>query len=207
MYTGMKHLHLLMVALFIISLIIKTILLFINKDKFDSYKKKTKIPEMITTILFLITGIVMIVMKDAKFHYLIWIKIALILGAIPVTIIAFKKKYKYLALIGTFLFLMIYGIAEMAGKKAYIEKVEVAEYEAGSLKHGQALFKANCQSCHGETGDKGLGGAKNLKTSTLSDVEVKSIIMNGSGSMPPYKDLTEQEIEGLKIYIKTLRVN
>ena len=59
MFTGLKHLHLLMVILFLLSMVIKTILLFVNKDKFAAYKQKTKIPEMITTIVFLITGVVM----------------------------------------------------------------------------------------------------------------------------------------------------
>lgn len=205
-YTGIQHTHLLLVMLFLISIIVKTVLLFVDHDKFDAYRAKTKIPEMVVTILFLITGVIMIVAKEANFHFFLWVKIGVILAAIPVSIVAFKKKKKYLALIGAFLFVMVYGLAEMAGGKANANKVEIAEESAGSVQHGEKLYMENCVSCHGDDGAKQLGGASNLMSSTIDTVEVKSVIMNGRGSMAAYKEsLNEQEIEALKTYVLTLR--
>lgn len=210
MYTGLKHLHLLTVILFLLSLIIKTILLFRNKESFIAFKRKTKFPEMAVTIIFLLTGIVMITLKEGQFSNFLWIKIALIVVSIPVAIIAFKKQFKYLALIGTLLFFIVYGLAEMSAKKPYINtnmsNLEF-EVELGSAQHGMVLYQNNCIVCHGKQGDKGLGGATNLQTSTLADKEVKEVILNGRKNMPSYQSvLNEQEVEALKCYLLTLRV-
>jgi uncharacterized membrane protein SirB2 len=206
MYTGLKHLHLLMVILFVLSLVIKTILLFINKDKFVAYKQKTKIPEMITTIVFLITGIIMFVLKDAKFSSFLWIKLSLILAAIPLAIVGFKKQNKILALIGTLLFVGIYGLAEMAKKRPYTDNnVDLSKISEGSIQHGEQLYSKNCKICHGAEGDMGLGGASNLKNSTLTDTEIVNVISNGRGNMAAYKQLNDQELEALKNYLITLR--
>lgn len=206
MYTGLKHLHLLMVILFVLSLVIKTVLLFVNKDKFAAYKQKTKIPEMITTIVFLITGIIMIVLKDAKFSSFLWIKLSVILVAIPLAIVGFKKQNKILALIGTLLFVGIYGLAEMAKKRPYMDtNVDLTQISAGSIQHGEELYSKNCKICHGAEGDLGLGGASNLKTSTLTDTEIVNVISNGRGNMAAYKQLNDQDLEALKNYLITLR--
>jgi uncharacterized membrane protein SirB2 len=206
MYTGLKHLHLLMVILFVLSLVIKTVLLFVNKDKFAAYKQKTKIPEMITTIVFLITGIIMIVLKDAKFSSFLWIKLSVILVAIPLAIVGFKKQNKILALIGTLLFVGIYGLAEMAKKRPYMDtNVDLTQISAGSIQHGEELYSKNCKICHGAEGDMGLGGASNLKISTLTDTEIVNVISNGRGNMAAYKQLNDQDLEALKNYLITLR--
>lgn len=206
MYTGLKHLHLLMVILFVLSLVIKTVLLFVNKDKFAAYKQKTKIPEMITTIVFLITGIIMIVLKDAKFSSFLWIKLSVILVAIPLAIVGFKKQNKILALIGTLLFVGIYGLAEMAKKRPYMDtNVDLTQISAGSIQHGEELYSKNCTICHGAEGDLGLGGASNLKISTLTDTEIVNVISNGRGNMAAYKQLNDQDLEALKNYLITLR--
>ena len=206
MYTGLKHAHLLLVILFLVSILIKTILLFVDHEKFDKYRGKTKVPEMVVTFLFLITGVMMIITKGGNFHFFLWVKIGVILAAIPVSIVAFKKKKKFLAMIGAFLFIMVYGLAEMAGGKAKVETVEVANNVGGTAEHGKLLYEKNCVTCHGEKGDKGLGGASNLIQSALEEAEVKSVIMNGRGDMPGYKEaLNEQEIEALKNYVISLR--
>lgn len=208
MYTGLQHTHLLMVVLFLVSILIKTILLFIDQEKFEKYRKKTKVPEMITTFLFLITGIMMLVSKGGGVHFFLWVKLGVILVAIPISIVAFKKKKKYLALVGAFLFIMVYGLAEMAKGKANVEKVEVTQSINGSIEHGKLLYEKNCVVCHGEAGDKGLGGAANLIQSQLEEADTKSIIMNGKGDMPGYKEaLNEQEIEALKSYVISLRAS
>ncbi len=60
----------------------------------------------------------------------------------------------------------------------------------------KAMFIDNCASCHGETGDAEIGGAKNLKLSTLSKDEVYDVITNGTGNgMMAYKNVIKAEAE------------
>lgn len=205
MFTGFKHLHTLFVALFLISVVIKLILLFTKPTTFDKFRAKTRVPEMIATIVFLLTGIAMIIMKEGQFHTLFWIKIALIFAAIPLTIVGFKKKAKIPSLLGAFLFIMIYGVAEMASKKAPIQKVNVAANITGSEEHGFELYKANCVLCHGEAGDKKMAGASDLSISTISKEEVISIIKNGKGNMPKFSFLQAEELEALQQYLNSLK--
>ncbi|MEM1137750.1 MAG: hypothetical protein AAGI07_18065, partial [Bacteroidota bacterium] len=61
MYTGLLHTHKLVVVLFLLIYLIKTVLLLIGKkDNLDTFSKKVKIPEMVISFLFLITGAVML---------------------------------------------------------------------------------------------------------------------------------------------------
>lgn len=71
---------------------------------------------------------------------------------------------------------------------------------------GKDIFSKNCTRCHGMDGTKGKWGAKNLQQSTLSDVDMVRIITQGRGIMPSWKNsLTNEEIESVKDYVKTLR--
>lgn len=206
MYTGLSHLHLTTVILFLLSMVIKTVLLFFNTDKFVVFRQKTKVPEMIISTLFLVSGIIMIVLKDAKFSSFLWVKIALIFVAIPLAVIGFKKQNKILALIGTLLFVAIYGLAEMAKKRPYVDtSVDLTQISAGSLQHGEELYTKNCKICHGADGVLGLGGASNLKISTLTETEIVDVISKGRGNMSAFKQLNDQELEALKNYLITLR--
>ena len=116
MYTGLKHLHILLIALFVISVLIKAILLLINEEKFDSYRKKTKVPEMIITMLFLVTGIIMIGIKGfGGLHYFFHIKLTAILVGIPLAVVGFKKKNKALSLLSAMIFVATIGLSLKAG--------------------------------------------------------------------------------------------
>lgn len=73
---------------------------------------------------------------------------------------------------------------------------------------GEALFEKHCTKCHGTDGTLGLFGAKNLKTSTLTDEGIIRQIQNGKGFMPSFrKKLSTGEITQLVVYVKTLRKN
>lgn len=84
---------------------------------------------------------------------------------------------------------------------------EAPRNEDGSV-NGALVFKSNCISCHGESGDAGIAGAKDLTISSLSEDETKQIISYGSknGGMMGYKDfLSEDEIEALVAHVKSLK--
>ena len=206
LYTGLKHLHVLLVVLFVISILVKAILLFVNQEKFEVFRNKTKVPEMIISTLFLVTGIWMLIMKSAHVHSLFWVKITMVLAGIPLGIIGFKKKAKIPAMLAAFLFIMAYGVSEMAAKKAVVSSVEVDTESRGTVTHGQALYTKNCVTCHGEDGKKELAGATNLSTSVLNLDQSKEVIMKGRKSMPAFNALSADEIEALAAFVQTLKV-
>ena len=205
MFTGIKHLHVLLVVLFVLTTLIKTILLFINSERFDSYRAKTKIPEIIVTVLFLVTGITLITIKGGGFHTLFWVKLGMMVVGIPLSIIGFKKQAKIPALLGTFLFIMTYGLAEMAAKKAVITTVEVATDQAGTLLHGKTLYDLNCVVCHGENGSRKLGGASDLTVSALNEKQIIEMVSKGSKKMAPFSTLNKNELQGISIFVKSLQ--
>ncbi|MFT6715493.1 MAG: mono/diheme cytochrome c family protein [Saprospiraceae bacterium] len=205
MFTGIKHLHLLLVLLFVLTTLIKTILLFVNSGKFESYRAKTRIPEIIITILFLITGIALLTIKGSGFHTVFWVKLTVILVAIPLSIIGFKKQAKIPALLGAFLFIMVYGLAEMAAKKAVITTVEVESEQQGTVAHGTELYKLNCVVCHGENGNKNLGGASDLALSSLTEKQIIEIVSKGTKKMPAFNTLNEEELKAISLYLIELQ--
>ncbi|MBL4652654.1 MAG: cytochrome c [Flavobacteriales bacterium] len=71
---------------------------------------------------------------------------------------------------------------------------------------GRTIYLGKCNACHGSDGKKGLGGAKDLSTSELTNNEIKEIITNGKGSMAGYSAiLSEEEVGQVAEYITTLR--
>jgi mono/diheme cytochrome c family protein len=204
MYTGLKHLHVLLIALFVISVLIKTILLFVNEEKFDKYRKKTKTVEMVITMLFLVTGVIMISMRGFNFHFTLHIKFALIIIAIPLAIVGFKKKNKALAFIATSLFIMTYGVAEMSSKK--MKEVHV-ELPVTDINYGKALYEGNCTTCHGDKGASQINGATDLSSVDLSIFAISETIKNGSASkkMSAFRDLDSLEVNAISNYVLTLK--
>lgn len=69
-----------------------------------------------------------------------------------------------------------------------------AAFEQGekNLK-GQELYLLNCASCHGERGDLGVSGAKNLRASKLDKITIEKIIRNGKNGMPAFKGIVTQQ--------------
>ena len=72
-----------------------------------------------------------------------------------------------------------------------------------------ALYKTKCASCHGADGTPtAIGvkmGATPFKTSKGTDADFAKITKDGKGKMPAYKTLTDDQINGLVKYIRTLK--
>lgn len=134
------------------------------------------------------------------------IKLTIIIIAIPLAIIGFKKKNKALAFIATSLFIMTYGVAEMSGKK--MKEVHV-ELPATDVNYGKELYAGNCATCHGDGGGSQLNGATNLSASDLdlSVFAISETIMNGSASkkMVAFKTLDSLEVNAIANYVLTLQ--
>ncbi len=88
------------------------------------------------------------------------------------------------------------------------EKADPAELEPLTFDESRNLFILHCESCHGIDGKKKSAEAADLSTSTLSDDQVRDMILNGNDKgMMPYKDIltTKREVDGVIEYVKSLR--
>ena len=205
MYTGMLHTHKLVVTLFLLLYLIKTILLLLNKrDALVKFAAKTKVFEMIVSVLFLATGI-FLASKSGNLGTWLWVKIAAIAISIPVAVIGFKNQNKGLAFLSLLLIVYSYGISETKSPNFKKEKAEIL---AGGdpLVLGQDVYTKLCQNCHGADGKLMLSGAKDLSISALTKEEQILIITKGKNAMAAYESqLSQQQIEAVATYIETLK--
>ena len=198
MYKGFLHTHVLVVTLFLLIYVIKTILLLGNRtDLLQKFSKAFKIPEIIISVLFLITGIYLAMQLPfgGKYDYLFWIKLVMVFASIPVAIIGFKKGNKVLAALSLLLITGSYGLAEV-----YHKKKGLADNSAIASNDGKALYEANCKLCHGDNGKLGMAGAKDLSASVLDVVGMKEIIIHGKGAMPA-ASVNEEQAQAISEYV------
>lgn len=211
-YSTLFLIHKVSVTLFLLIYLVKTILLLMDKkETLFSITKAVKVPEMIISLLFLVTGVWMLVQTgDIKTMQVI--KIIAVLASIPLAVIGFKRGNKALAIISLILIIAAYGLAEMSKKK--VDKKEIGSgintdpssegYDV--IAHGSAVYSANCVSCHGDDGKKMLNNATDLTASGLTVDEKKEVIINGRGSMPPYKTvLSAEDINAVAEYTASLK--
>ena len=201
--------HLISVNLFLLIYLIKTILLLANKNEgLAKFIKIVKVPEMIISTLFLVSGVYML-MQFGTTKFLI-IKICMVLFAIPIAIIGFKKSNKIFAIISLLLIVGAYGLAEINKMKSGNATVDpsianTADPNYDIVKHGEAIYLANCQSCHGIGGMNGAGGT-DLTISQITHEAKVERVKNGAAPMFAFKDqLSEQEINAVVSYVETLK--
>ena len=188
--------HIVVVNLFLLIYLIKTILLFSNVSALEKFTKATKVIEMIISTLFLVTGIWLFVILGA-IKMLHIVKLVGVLVVIPLSVIGFKKKNKALALLSFVILVGVYGLAEASKNKPFIPNNVVVHgiaVDAPSL--GIKTFVANCAMCHGLDGKKKYRDAADLSSSSLSSSLISQLVKEGSKSkMPAFKDkLSADEI-------------
>ena len=212
MYTGLLHTHRLSVILFLFIYLVKLTFLLLNqRENLAKFTRWMKIPEMVISSLFLLTGIAML-FQIGRSSFWLYVKIGLVFLSIPIAVRGFKKQQKALAILAVFLIVCVYGLAEMQKKMVVKGDIPVSitldsqSQEYNILAHGEALFNANCTTCHGEDGKGQLSGAKDLTQGKLSDVEIKKLIRQGKNAMPPYERIySDEEINALVEFVKTYR--
>ena len=184
MNTGILHTHYLVVTLFLLIYVIKTILLLSDKNEIlAKFTKKTRIFEIVISVLFLVTGIYLATLLPfkSKFDFLFYIKIVLVLASIPLAVIGFKKSKKVLAVLSLVCIVAAFGLSEAYHKRKGISNDAALTSDSTD---GKALYNANCASCHGPDGKLGLAGAKNISTTLLNESGIYDIILHGKGLMP-----------------------
>ena len=191
-------LHRITVSLFLLHYVWKGYLLLADKtEALSGYTAKTKVAEMVLSVGFLGTGIYL-GLFGPPLAAMQWVKIGMVFASIPLAVVGFKRGKKMLAILSILLLVGAYGLAEM--NKAHNKKVNTTAT-------AQEVYKEKCTRCHGDAGDAMISGAKNLKITTLSDDQLKSVIKNGvpNTQMAGYADLTDEQLNGLVAYVKSLK--
>ncbi|MFN8308683.1 MAG: c-type cytochrome [Chitinophagales bacterium] len=198
-YHTIVLIHRILVSAFLFHYLWKTFLLLSNKSELlKNYTAKTRIAEMVISLLFLATGF-WLLMQGAALTTLQYLKLAMVFASIPIAIVGFKKANKGLAVLAVLLIIGAYGLAEINKKKTH---TVVAPATAND---GRELYNNNCARCHGENGDAQLAGAADLSHSALSDDEKKNAILHGKGNMQPIEGLTDEQATAIVGYIDGLK--
>jgi mono/diheme cytochrome c family protein len=220
LYAALLHTHETLISLYVLIIAIKTVLLLANKtEALGNFRKKTRvIGEMVLPTLFLVTGLYLAYTANVWTETWFLIKFSLIIVSIVTGLIAFRKNSKILAILTFLIFLYIILISYR--KNPELKKAEKAEKPTGQVvtnpsdpgydvvKHGQYLyFNTGCNSCHGDAGNLGNHGAKDLTKSVLDSTATENVIRDGRGNiMASYgKKLKDPEIHALARYVQTLR--
>jgi mono/diheme cytochrome c family protein len=206
--------HLISVNIFLLLYVIKTFLLFTNKINLEKFTRATKIFEMIVSFTFLVTGIWLLFILGAT-KVLLVIKFILVFASIPISVIAFKRQNKMMAVLSLLLIVGAYGMSEAAKKKTFIPlKVEVNGNADDVAKLGIKTYIANCAMCHGKDGKKMYREATDLSSSALDQASIELVVREGSTGtlkrgqvrMPAFAGvLSDEEIIAVSAYVQTLR--
>ncbi len=196
MATGMLHLHRLVVVLFILIYLIKTILLLSDKDELlEKFRIKIKLFEIIVSVLFLATGIFLLINSGNINSYSV-VKLSCVFLSIPLAVMGFKQKNKLLVTASFVLLVLSYMLAYKA-KAAKAGGVIVAI-------NGKEIFEQKCALCHGNDGKLGMSGAKDITQTQLSHQNILALITNGKNTMPAFKSaLNAEQIEAVINYVET----
>ncbi len=194
----MKKTHFVVVTIFFLIYLIKTILLLANKkENLLSFSKKIKVLEMIVSFLFLGTGIYL--MFDSQITPMLIIKISIVFLSIPLAIVGFKKGNKGLAALSFLLILAAFALGEMnKNKKAVIS--DKATNADGSI-NAREIYTSNCVACHGDDGKRGLAGASDLTATQLSNDSIASIVINGRNTMTKISGITPEQASAVAQYV------
>lgn len=220
--------HVWIVRVFLLFLIVKFVYMLVgDKDKFTSFRDKTKMVDMILGTLVLITGLTMAFRLPGGPQPYTWVKLGAVIASIPIGIVGFRKRSAVIAALSVVLIAGAMGLAY--AKPAFLTKSappmpevttngetgktgedkskeapnkEMAEMIAAGH---QLYYQKTCNTCHGDDGKMGYMGAKPLNETALNDKEMAQIIVNGKTPMPANKDLTDKQIKQLIAYVRSLK--
>lgn len=111
-----------------------------------------------------------------------------------------------LAFVAVFLIIMSYGLARLNKKAKTGTKIDTTSI-SDPIAAGKIIYVNKCAQCHGEIGNGGISGAKDLSLSLLTEEEKKLLIRNGKNAMPGFKEdvLTDADVDAVVQYVATLK--
>lgn len=202
MFETIKLIHKISVILFLLIYFIKTILLISNKeDLLTKLTKTLKVPEMIVSALFLLTGIYLLT-QIPEIKPLMIVKVGLVFLSIPIAVIGFKKKNKILGALSLLMITASYGLAEIAAKNK--AKVTANVITADGKIDSKQIYLDNCALCHGADGKLGMTGAADISTTQLDTTAIANVILVGKGNMKKIDGLTDEQAKSVAVYVKTM---
>ncbi|MCP4122496.1 MAG: hypothetical protein GY751_12150 [Bacteroidetes bacterium] len=107
------HLHWLFIALYLLMYLIKAYLFLAGSpEAFQNWRKKTLVIENVFAVGFLVTGIFMLT-QNGGFFNMGWfhLKLTLVVLAIPLGIVGYKKSNKALVFISVVFFMVVLATA------------------------------------------------------------------------------------------------
>jgi mono/diheme cytochrome c family protein len=95
----------------------------------------------------------------------------------------------------------------LVGAAALAGAVLVAGCSGSSGLIGRELYEQSCASCHGGLGEGGVGPALDAGSgaASLSDEQIAGVIRVGPGSMPGFDHLSDEQVDSLVEYVRTLQ--
>ncbi len=218
MATGFLHSHVLIVTIFLLFLLFKTVLLLANrKELLAKVRTRFKVADPILGTLMLATGGYLLYLQGANAPIYLWVKLIVVVIIIPIGIIAFKKENKLMATIALLLTFYIYGVSETSSLSfskndentadvIFDEPPVETEITEQLIANGKEVYLAECKRCHGVDGKKGMYKAPDLSKSELSLEQRIAWIKQGKGRMPAYEDeLSSDEIIAVSAYLDELK--
>ena len=109
-----KNLHLLFGGAFALTYFIKAILLLTNNAALADYRRKTMVLEMVVATLFILTGVYMLILNGGawlKVNPWFHLKLTLVLLAIPMGFIGYKRGNKAMAIGASAIFVYVFWLA------------------------------------------------------------------------------------------------
>src|ERR1019366_3147077 len=152
-YSNILLAHRIVVTLFLLHYVVKLVLLLTKSDKnkeaaatgnlppsaLAKYSRVTRIPEMLLSVIFLITGAWMMV-SGALFGRLMIVKLIFVFASIPLAVVGFKRNNKRLAILAVFLIVLSYGLAEMNKKAKTGGKIDTSSVSGDPIAVGKMVY-------------------------------------------------------------------
>lgn len=138
---------------------------------------------------------------------LIFLSMVLIIGRKP-------ESTTKLIIMHAICLVMVVGLGYFGGELVYGSKTTKSDMTERPIAEGIRIFNQRCSFCHytdkAETkigpGLKGLFNMKSMPASgaPVSDANIRKQLKTPFKDMPPFSDLSEEDIEALIAYLKTL---
>jgi uncharacterized membrane protein SirB2 len=216
-YIAYLHTHVFLVVLYTIIFVVKLVFLLAGwRTRLEAFRRRTRVVEMFLPALFLFTGIMLAIKSTTYADHWFWAKMIALVMATVLGIQTFRRSSRALGVFTLLLLLYVFAVSyqktptltdnrELLNKERKTEHVDLAG--ATLEEHGKYLFTSmGCDRCHGENGDKGYAGAKDLSKSRLTNDQIKKAVRNGQKNMPAYgKFFSLEELDAVTAYVKSLR--